>query len=122
MLQDQGVTVALVDSNWRHHAAARMAGLPSYYGNALDERVTEAIDLSGIGRFLAMTSNDEANALAALHFGEMLGRSEAFRLQASDAVDQSAEQKVPLICTACSLPTSADVCPARHAVCQRCPA
>lgn len=95
LLQDQDVPVALVDSNWRNHSAARMAGLRSYYGNALDEGVTEAIDLSGIGRFLAMTSNDEANALAVLHFGEMLGRSEAFQLQASDAVDQSAEQKVP---------------------------
>ncbi len=95
MLQAHRFRVALVDSNWGNHSAARMAGLTSYYGKALDETVLESIDLAGIGRFLAMTSNDEANALAVLHFGEELGRSEAFQLQASDAVDQSAEQRVP---------------------------
>jgi hypothetical protein len=95
LLQTHGIRVALADSNWRNHSAARMAGLTSYYGKMLDESLLESIDLSGIGRFLAMTSNDEANALAALHFGEELGRSEAFQLQAADAVDQSAEQRVP---------------------------
>ena len=95
LLQAHDVRVALVDSNWRNHSAARMAGLTSYYGKALDETVLESIELTGIGRFLAMTSNDEANALAVLHFAEELGRSEAYQLQAGDAVDHSAEQRVP---------------------------
>lgn len=95
LLQTHGVPVVLADSNYRNHSAARMAGLKSYYGKMLDESVLESIDMAGIGRFLAMTPNDEANALAVLHFGEELGRSEAFQLQAGDAVDQSAEQRVP---------------------------
>ncbi len=95
LLQAHDVRVVLADSNYRNHSAARMAGLTSYYGKMLDESLLESIDLSGIGRFLAMTPNDEANALAVLHFGEELGRSEAYQLQAGDAVDQSAEQRVP---------------------------
>ncbi|MCB8927125.1 MAG: sodium:proton antiporter [Ardenticatenaceae bacterium] len=95
LLQGHGVRVGIIDSNWRNHAAARMAGLKSYYGNALDEEVLENLDLSGIGRFLAMTSNDEANALASLHFAETFGSSGAFQLQSSDSVDSSAEQSKP---------------------------
>ncbi|MCB8978946.1 MAG: sodium:proton antiporter [Ardenticatenaceae bacterium] len=95
LLQAHGIRVGLIDSNWRNHAAARMAGLKSYYGNALDEAVLESVDLAGIGRFLAMTSNDEANALSALHFAEMFGSSEAFQLQSSDSSDPSAEQSAP---------------------------
>ncbi|MBK8902986.1 MAG: sodium:proton antiporter [Anaerolineaceae bacterium] len=95
LLQSHGFRVGLIDSNWRNHAAARMTGLKSYYGNALDESVLEAVDLAGIGRFLAMTSNDEANALSALHFAEVFGRSGAFQLQSSDSSDPSAEQSAP---------------------------
>lgn len=95
LLQSHGIGVGLIDSNWRNHAAARMAGLKSYYGNALDEAVLESVDLGGIGRFLAMTSNDEANALSALHFAEMFGTSDAYQLQSSDSADPSAEQSAP---------------------------
>lgn len=95
LLQTEDIPVALIDSNWNNHAAARMANLNTYYGNAVAEAVLEQLDLSGIGRFVAMTSNDEANALAALHFAELFGSSETFQLQASDSHDQSAEQSSP---------------------------
>lgn len=95
LLQSHNIRVEIIDSNWHNHSAARMAGLKSHYGNALDEIVLADLDLTGIGRFMAMTSNDEANALTAIHFAEVFDRSEAFQLQSSDSVDPSAEQSKP---------------------------
>jgi len=79
-LQAEDVAVCLVDTNWSHIAAARLRGLKTYYGNALTEDALDTIDLEGIGRVLALTSNDEANALAALHFADLFGRAEAYQL------------------------------------------
>lgn len=79
-LQEQGVNVLLIDSNRRNVSKARMSGLAAHYGSAVSEQVVEALDLSGIGRFLAMTPNDEANSLATLRFAEIFGRSEVYQL------------------------------------------
>jgi NhaP-type Na+/H+ or K+/H+ antiporter len=79
-LQEQGVHVLLIDSNRRNVSMARMSGLAAHYGSAVSEQVVEALDLSGIGRFLAMTPNDEANSLATLRFAEVFGRSEVYQL------------------------------------------
>ncbi len=79
-LQNAGFHVALAESNWEHVTAARQAGLPAYYGAVLSEGVLDEINLYGIGRLAAVTSNDEANALAALHFREDFGRSNVYQL------------------------------------------
>ena len=46
----------LIDTNYRNIAVARMAGLPTYCASIVSEYVAEEIDLGGIGRLLAMTS------------------------------------------------------------------
>lgn len=79
-LTEQDFRVLLIDSNWHNISEARMAGLETHYGNALAEYTLEEIDLTGIGRLLALTSNDEANSLAALHFAEVFRRSEVYQL------------------------------------------
>jgi hypothetical protein len=79
-LQKAGFHVALAESNWEHVTAARQAGLPAYYGAVLSVGVLDEINLYGIGRLAAVTSNDEANALAALHFREDFGRSNVYQL------------------------------------------
>lgn len=79
-LKKAGFHVALADSSWGHVTAARQAGLPAYYGAVLSEGVLDEINLYGIGRLAAVTSNDEANALAALHFHEDFGRSNVYQL------------------------------------------
>ncbi|MDA0206249.1 MAG: sodium:proton antiporter [Acidobacteria bacterium] len=79
-LQSADFHVALAESNWEHVTAARQAGLPAYYGAVLSEGVLDEINLYGIGRLAAVTSNDEANALAALHFREDFGRSNVYQL------------------------------------------
>ncbi len=79
-LQDEGFRVLLVDSNRHNEFTARMAGLDTYYGSVLAGHIFDDIDLRGTSRLLALTSNDEANSLAALHFAEIFGRSEVYQL------------------------------------------
>jgi NhaP-type Na+/H+ or K+/H+ antiporter len=79
-LKDAGLQILLVDTNRAEIQKARLAGLPTHYGSILATDVQENIELSGIGRLLAMTPSDEVNALATLHFMRVFGRSEAYQL------------------------------------------
>ncbi len=79
-VQDAGFSVVLVDTNSQNIQAARMEGLPTFYANILSERAIQELDLGGIGRFLALTSNDEVNSLASMHFSEVFGRSRVYQL------------------------------------------
>ena len=79
-LQKWGIQVILVDANAAHVRMARKQGLQAYHGNVLAEELEERIDLDGIGYFLALTSNDEVNSLAVLHFRDVFGRSRVFQL------------------------------------------
>jgi NhaP-type Na+/H+ or K+/H+ antiporter len=79
-LKEEGFTVRLVDTNWQNVQQARLQGLEVYYGDILSEFTESDLDLSGLGRFLALTSNDEANALACLHLQDEFGSSEVYQL------------------------------------------
>ena len=75
VLSNEGFPVLLADTNRGNVNAARMAGLPTFFGNILAESSLEKLNLDGIGRMLAVTANDEANSLASLHFAEVFDRS-----------------------------------------------
>ena len=79
-VQKAGFRVLLVDTNWENVSAAKLDGLPVFYGNILSEHLVEDVDLDGIGRLFAMTPNDEANSLAALRFSEHFGRAGVYQL------------------------------------------
>jgi len=79
-LQAASVPVLLVDSSRLNVQTARMAGVPSHHVSILSEHVMDELELGGIGRLLALTSNDEVNSLAALHFSDIFGRAEVYRL------------------------------------------
>ncbi len=79
-LQDAGIRVLMVDTNYNNIQAARMEGLPVHYGSILAEEVIASLRLDGIGRLLALTPNDEVNALAAIRFAELFGRAETYQL------------------------------------------
>jgi NhaP-type Na+/H+ or K+/H+ antiporter len=79
-LHKEGFKVLLVDSNWTNITTARLQGLKTYRGNILADYLMETLDLDGIGRLFALTTNDEANSLAAVRFAEHFGRAEVFQL------------------------------------------
>lgn len=92
-LKEAGFRVMMIDSNYHVSKAARMAGLETVTANVLSNFAVEEIDLSGIGRFLAVTANDEVNALACIAFGHVLGRSNVYQLPPRSA-DESEHKGV----------------------------
>lgn len=79
-IQNEGFVVRLIDTNIDNVEAGRQEGLSVDHGNILSEYTEEHIDISGIGRLLALTSNDEANGLACRHHQEEFGSSEVYQL------------------------------------------
>jgi len=80
VLKAKGFRVVMVDTNRSNIAKARLDGIHAYHGSVLSEHILDEIDLNGIGRLLALTSNDEANSLAALNFAEIFESQELFQL------------------------------------------
>lgn len=79
-IQDEGYPVMVVDNSLHNVLASRMEGVPALYASVFSESVLEKVNLGGIGKLLAMTSNDEANSLSALHFAPVFGRNQIFQL------------------------------------------
>lgn len=79
-LQAEGYPVLVVDDSWANVSAARMAGLPTFYASILSQYALDEIELGGIGRLVALTSDDEFNSLAALQFIDVFGRAEVYQL------------------------------------------
>jgi hypothetical protein len=75
-----GFPVLLVDNNRGNAAAARLEGLPTAFTSVLSEDALDGVLQGGLGRLLALTPDDEVNALAALHFREVFGRAEVYQL------------------------------------------
>lgn len=81
-IKDAGFKVLMLDANPSNIRAARKLGLTALRTNVLSEGLMDEIDLSGIGRLIALTPNDEVNSLAALHFNEVFESSQLFQLAA----------------------------------------
>lgn len=79
-IRQAGFDVLVSDTNWNNVAAARADGLEAYYGSLLADQADDRMRLSGLGNLLALTSNEEANALTALKFGRVFGTNNVFQL------------------------------------------
>lgn len=79
-LQDEGFPVMIVDNDMRNVVATRMEGLPATYASIFSDQLLDRVEIGGIGKLLAMTSNDDANSLAAMHFAHLFGRAQVFQL------------------------------------------
>lgn len=79
-LNKHDVRTLLLDNNFGNITQSRLEGLEAHYGNALSEETLQELDLSGIGRMLALTGNDDINALAVLHFPDVFGRANVYQL------------------------------------------
>lgn len=95
LLRDEGFQIILVDSNWDNIVEARRNGCRAYYGNILSEDLLYKIQLDGVGRLLALTSNDEINSLAALHFVDVFGSSEVYQLPPTGSQETARKKAVP---------------------------
>lgn len=82
-LQKAGFRVRLIDSNYQNVLKARLQGLDVEHGNLLSTFVEESLEIGGIGRLFALTSNDEANAIACQHFQDEFGSERVYQLAPS---------------------------------------
>jgi NhaP-type Na+/H+ or K+/H+ antiporter len=79
-LQRAGLPVLVVDTNVGLVKTARNEGLPVYHGSVLSDQADEELELPGIGQLLALTANDEVNALSARHYVHLFGRQNLYQL------------------------------------------
>ncbi|MEP1122861.1 MAG: sodium:proton antiporter [Ilumatobacter sp.] len=79
-LKERQIKTLLIDTDPYNVTRAISKGLTARRMSALAEEATESLDLRGIGRLLAITSNDEVNALSTGRFARVFGRREVFQL------------------------------------------
>lgn len=87
-LQKNGFSVLLTDSNWEMIRAARMAGLPVFYGNPVSQYADQKLDLVGLGRLLGLSARRELNALATMRYRLEFGEQNVFSLAAPADADE----------------------------------
>ncbi len=92
-LQDEGVSVIVVDTNQENVKQARLAGLPAKRGNIASEEVMDDLELTGIGRLLAATPNDESNGMAVYEFSHRFGRRNVYQLCPAENPDRLERDK-----------------------------
>ena len=80
-IQESGFKVILTDSNWENTSLARMEGLPTYYGNPMSEHAERHLELTGIGRMLAMSGRANLDTLASLRFKSDFGEKGIYELK-----------------------------------------
>ncbi len=74
------VPVLMADVSHPNIRDARRRGLPVFHGNVLKDEEIQEMDLSEMGRLMAMTSNTEINLLAVQKFSAIFGPHRVFRL------------------------------------------
>jgi NhaP-type Na+/H+ or K+/H+ antiporter len=80
-LHDAGFRVVLADDDWDGIRQARMDGLATFFGNPASPHAERHLDLTGIGRLLAVSTHRERNSLACVHYRQEFGRSKVYRLR-----------------------------------------
>lgn len=93
-LNKREVKTLLVDTDPYNVTRAIAGGLQARRMSILADDAAHDLDLRGIGRLLAFTSNDEVNALATARFARTFGRREVFQLM--PAKRRSGDSSVPL--------------------------
>lgn len=79
-LTQQGIPVILADTARNNIEEARRQGLNAFEGNLLKDEYLDEIDLTEMGRLLALTSNTEVNMLACKRLEKEFGSEEVYRL------------------------------------------
>lgn len=92
-LKAEGYSVLMVDNVRAHVRAAKMEGVPAFYASVFSENILEQVELSGIGKLLALDANDDVNSLAALHFAPIFGRNQIYQLSPDERSAMSAVEE-----------------------------
>jgi len=80
-LHEAGHRVLVASPNWMDISAARMAGLPVFYGSAVSSYAERHMNLLGLGKLLAMSNQSGINELACVKFRWEFGRDSVFTVR-----------------------------------------
>ncbi len=86
-LKKEGFYVLLADTAKHNVEEARKLNLQVYEGNILSEEIFEELDLSQIGKLIAVTSNSGINSLALNWFDTELGIENTYRLVSKEEAE-----------------------------------
>lgn len=79
-LVDDGFYVMLADTSNLNITEAQSMGLQTFEGNVLSDQIFDEMDMSGIGKLMAITSNPGINESACRWFERELGEDQVFRI------------------------------------------
>ena len=96
VLDQVGVSVLMVDANASNVASAREAGLHALRGNVLSESIMDELDLSGIGRLVVLTPNDEVNSLTVVRFAQVFDSAEMYQLATRNNPQDQEAGEIPV--------------------------
>ena len=80
-LQSHDFKTLLTDSTWENVRLARMDGLETYFGNPISEHADRNLNLSGLGKLLAMSGRLNLDTLACLRFKSEFGTNNIYELK-----------------------------------------
>lgn len=86
--------VKITSNNWSEIQTARMAGIETYFGNAVSAHADRHLDLVGFGRLFAMSRRPALNALAALKYLNEFGRGKVYTLRNAEEKDTSEKSRL----------------------------
>ena len=81
-LMELELPVLIADTSYRRLKPARLANVPTYYGEILSEVTEHHVDLNRFGFLLAVGGNEAHNALVSTDLAPELGRASIFQVNA----------------------------------------
>ena len=95
-LHKSGVRVMLADTTRESLQEARMKGLETYYGNPLSEHADRFMDLTGFTELLAMSRNQESNAMVCARYRHDFGPAHVYSVQPSGVEEDNSRKELAL--------------------------
>ena len=81
-LKELEIPIMVADTSWGRLKPARLADIPTYYGEILSEVTEHHLDLNRFGYLLAVSGNEAHNALVSTDLAPELGRAAIFQVNA----------------------------------------
>ncbi|MDG2126053.1 MAG: cation:proton antiporter, partial [Verrucomicrobiales bacterium] len=92
-----GFRAVVVDTNRQNITTARLDGIETHYGSVVSAEIDEELDLSGLGKLIALTPNSEINSLACLHFKHHFGTENTYHLATHDDPEKRDKTVAPTL-------------------------
>lgn len=86
-LHERGIFVILADSSKTNIREAQRRGFEVYEGNILGDSVYDDLDLTQVGKLLALTSSAEVNSLALKYFENEFQEDKLFRVTSKNELE-----------------------------------